>query len=231
MDQKATLVRYDHDALDRVVAAILFPAAQDAKADVVRAVAQLSHAAKADIVREYVGVRGNRRHKPGRALERAHYEFDLLINIGEFRDLQRHRVVTPDRQAYTTAHGYDANDAILAVPEIRAAYDANMEQADMLYRSVAAEFPNEAQYLVPFGFRVRYNIEINLRELYHWIELRTTEQGHPDYRLTSQQMYHALRAVHPQLVEGMRFVNLKPNPPMSRLRAEMRTARKKLANA
>ncbi len=116
----------------------------------------------------------------------------------------------------------------MAVPEIRAAYDANMEQAEALYRALAEEFPNEAQYLVPFGFRVRYNLEINLRELYHWIELRTTEQGHPDYRHTSQQMYHAVRQVHPLLVEGMKFVNLDPNPPMSRLRAEMRRARKRL---
>jgi thymidylate synthase ThyX len=228
---KATLVRYDKDAVEQVVAAILFPAAPDSKQHIARQVAQLSDEEKAAIVREYVGTRGNRRHKPGRAFERARYEFDLLINIGEYRDLQRHRVVSPDRQAYSTAHGYDTNPEIRAVPEIRAAYDANMEQAHALYRALVDEFPHEAQYVVPFGFRVRYNIEINLRELYHWIELRTTEQGHPDYRLTSQAMYHALRHVHPLLAEGMQFVNLKPNPPMSRLRAEMRSARKKMANA
>ncbi|OQY87441.1 MAG: hypothetical protein B6D41_11690, partial [Chloroflexi bacterium UTCFX4] len=79
-----------------------------------------------------------------------------------------------------------------------------------------------------YGYRVRYNIELNLRELYHWCELRTTEQGHPDYRLTSQQMYYAVRDAQPLLVEGMTFVNLNPNPPMSRLRAEMRRAKKKL---
>jgi thymidylate synthase ThyX len=227
---KATLLRYDRDAIDHVVAAILFPAATDAKREILRQVAELSPGEKAEIIRAYVGTRTNRRHKPGRAFERARYEFDLLINIGEYRDLQRHRVVTPDRQPFTTAHGYDTNAEIMAVPEIRAAYDANMEQSAALYCALSDEFPYEAQYIVPFGFRVRYNVEINLRELYHWIELRTTEQGHPDYRLTSQAMYHAVRAVHPLLVEGMRFVNLNPNPPMSRLRAEMRRARKKMAS-
>jgi thymidylate synthase ThyX len=226
---KAVLVHYDADAVEQVVAAILFPASTDSKSSVLRAVSQLSEDEIAEIIRDYIGTRGNRRHKPGRAFERAHYEFELLINIGEFRDLQRHRVVTPDRQAFTTAHGYETNEAIMAVPEIRAAYDANMEQADGLYRALAEEFPNEAQYLVPFGFRVRYNIEVNLRELYHWIELRTTEQGHPDYRLTSQQMYQAVRQIHPLLAEGVKFVNLNPNAPMSRLRAEMRRARKRLA--
>jgi thymidylate synthase ThyX len=227
--RKATLVRYDADAVNAVVGAILFSASDFPKDAVMARVQALSDAAKADIVRAYVGERKNRRHKPGRAFEHARYEFDLLINIGEFRDLQRHRVVTPDRQPYTTAHGYDTSEQIEAVPEIRAAYHAAMERADALYRALAREFPNEAQYVIPYGYRVRYNVELNLRELYHWCELRTAEQGHPDYRMTSQQMYYAARAVHPLLLEGMTFVNLNPNPPMSRLRAEMRSAKKRMS--
>lgn len=229
--EKVSLIRYDNDAVDAVVGAILFGAGDWEKAAIVERVRGLSDEEKAEIVRSYVGVRGNRRHKPGRAFEHARYEFDLLINIGEFRDLQRHRLLTPDRQAYTTAHGYDTSDQINAVPEIRDAYNANMERADRLFREVGDEYPNEAQYLIPYGYRVRYNIELNLRELYHWCELRTAEQGHPDYRLTSQQMYYAVRDVHPLLVEGMTFVNLNPNPPMSRLRAEMRSAKKRMASA
>lgn len=224
---KATLVHFSDDAIDQVVGAILFPATHLSKRGVMDQVKALSDAHKAEIVRAYVGTRSNRRHKPGRAFEHAHYEFDLLINIGEFRDLQRHRMVTPDRQSYTTAHGYDTNDEIRAVDDIRAIYEAAMENADSLYRALADAYPHEGQYIIPFGYRVRYNLEINLRELYHLIELRTAEQGHPDYRLTCQQMYNELKKVHPLLVEGMSFVNLKPNPPMSRLRAEMRNARKK----
>ncbi len=229
--EKVTLVRYDNDAVDAVVGAILFGAGDWGKCAVMERVRALSENDKVEIVRAYVGTRGNRRQKPGRAFEHARYEFDLLINIGEFRDLQRHRLVTPDRQAYTTAHGYDTSEQINAVTEIRDAYYENMERADTLYREIVDESPHEAQYLVPYGYRVRYNIEINLRELYHWCELRTTEQGHPDYRLTSQQMYYAVREIHPLLVEGMTFVNLNPNPPMSRLRAEMRSARKRLTTA
>jgi thymidylate synthase ThyX len=228
---KAMLVQYNADAVEQVVAAILFPASSDSKLNVLRAVGQMTPEEIAEVLRAYVGTRGNRRHKPGRAFERARYGFELLVNIGEYRDLQRHRVLTPDRQAFTTALGYDTNDAIMAVPEIRAAYDANMEQADALYRAAAEEFPNEAQYLVPFGYRIRYDIELNLRELYHLLELRTAEQGHPDYRLTCQQMFYAIQQVHPLLAEGMQFVNLNPDAPMSRLRAEMRSARKRLANA
>lgn len=225
---KVTLVRYDVDAVDAVVGAILFTASDLPKRVIMQRVATLSADEKQEIVRAYVGVRGNRRHKPGRAFEHARYEFDLLINIGEYRDLQRHRMLTPDRQRYTTAHGYDLSEQIRAVPEIRAAYEAGMERAAALERALADEYPNQAQYVVPLGYRVRYNIELNLRELYHWCELRTAEQGHPDYRLTSQQMYYAVRDAHPLLAQAMTFVNLDPNPPMSRLRAEMRNARKRL---
>ncbi len=228
---KVILHRYDADAVDAVVGAILFGASDLDKGAVMEHVRELAENEKIEIVRAYVGTRGNRRHKPGRAFEHARYEFDLLINIGEFRDLQRHRLVTPDRQAYTTAHGFDMSEQINAVPEIRDAYNANMERADILFREIAEEYPNEAQYLIPYGYRVRYNIELNLRELYHWCELRTTEQGHPDYRLTSQQMYYAVRDVQPLLVEGMTFVNLNPNPPMSRLRAEMRSAKKRMSGS
>lgn len=228
---KAALVRYDRDALDQIAGAILFSSADVSKREVMERVRGLREADKAAIVRGYLGTRGNRRHKPGRAFEHAHYEFELLINIGEYRDLQRHRLLTPDRQPYTTAHGYDTNDEIRAVPDIRAVYDAAMENAEVLYRALVDAYPNEAQYIVPFGYRVRYNIEINLRELYHLLELRTAEQGHPDYRLTCQQMYYELQKVHPLLVEGMTFVNLKPNPPMSRLRAEMRRAQKRIEDS
>ena len=221
---KVTLVRFDPGALDHVVAAILFPASEWPKHDINLRVAGLSLAEKEQIVRAYVGQRQNRRHKPGRAFERVVYEFDLLLNIGEFRDLQRHRMVSAERQHFTTAHGYDLNDDIRAVDSVRANYEQMMARVARLHDAMLADLPREAQYVVPFGYRVRYNVQLNLREAYHWIELRSTPQGHPDYRHTSQAMYHAIRAVHPLLVEPMTFVDLTPDIPIGRLRAEMRRA-------
>jgi thymidylate synthase ThyX len=87
--------------------------------------------------------------------------------------------------------------------------------------------PFEAQYVVPLGYRVRYNIRLNLREAYHLIELRSAPQGHPDYRHTSQEMFRAIQAVHPLLTAPMQFVDLTPDVPLGRLRAEMRHAQKK----
>ncbi|MCA1553594.1 MAG: FAD-dependent thymidylate synthase, partial [Chloroflexi bacterium] len=166
---------------------------------------------------------------PGRAFERALYEFDLLLNIGEFRDLQRHRVVSAERQAFSPAHGYDLNMDVTEVDEIRADYETMMARAAALHDAIARELPLAAQYVVPFGYRVRYNVQLNLREAYHWIELRSTPQGHPDYRRTSQEMFSAIQAVHPALVAPMQFVDMTPDVPIGRLRAEMRRARKRAA--
>lgn len=223
---KVTLVSYDSDALERVVSAILFPGSDQAKSEIVKRVESLGLEEKSSIICAYVGDRVNRRHKPGRAFEHARYEFDLLLNIGEYRDLQRHRMVTAERQAFTTQHGYTTNADIAAEPIIAAEYARGMELAARLYDQLSAVLPDEAQYVVPFGYRVRYNVELNLREAYHWLELRSAPQGHPDYRATCQEMFRAMQAVHPELVAPMKFMNLTPDVPLGRLRAEMRRAGK-----
>ena len=40
------------------------------------------------------------------------------------------------------------------------------------------------------------------------IELRTTAQGHPDYRYICQQMFKKINDIHPLLMKGMKFVDL-----------------------
>ena len=64
------------------------------------------------MLRAYVGERGNRRHRPGRAFERTAYRFDVLTDYGAFRDLQRHRLLTLEWQPLSTRHGYTEPDAL-----------------------------------------------------------------------------------------------------------------------
>jgi hypothetical protein len=40
------------------------------------------------------------------------------------------------------------------------------------------------------------------------IELRTTAQGHPDYRYICQKMFKKINDIHPLLMKGMKFVDL-----------------------
>ena len=68
--------------------------------------------------------------------------------------------------------------------------------------------PAEAQCAVNFAYKYPYFIKINLRELYHVIELCFTAQGHPDYRYICQQMFKKINDIHPLLMKGMKFVDL-----------------------
>ena len=82
--------------------------------------------------------------------------------------------------------------------------------------------PALAQYVVPLAFHVRWYFRANLREIYHLCELRTTPQGHPDYRWVAQEMFRRVAEVHPRLATYARFVDLGPGDELERRKSERR---------
>src|SRR5437879_11974928 len=82
--------------------------------------------------------------------------------------------------------------------------------------------PTLAQYIVPLGYRVRWYFRASLREIYHLCELRTTPQGHADYRWVAQEMFRRVAEVHPRLAAYARFVDLGPGDELERRKAERR---------
>ena len=74
---------------------------------------EMTSAEREAVLRERVGERGNRRHKPGRAFERTSYRFDIVTDYGAFRDLQRHRLLTIEWQLLSARHGYSMPDAMV----------------------------------------------------------------------------------------------------------------------
>src|SRR5260370_32084880 len=77
------------------------------------------------------------------------------------------------------------------------------------------------------GFRVRWYVRSNLREIYHLCELRTTPQGHPDYRLIAQEMFRRVQEVHPRLAGYARFVDLGPGDDLERRQPARRPEEKR----
>jgi len=217
---EVALVEYDPDAEAKTVAAILYPHS-DLPLGQVRALAgQLSADERLAIIRAYVGERGSRFHKPGRAFETPYYTFDLLADLGAYRDLQRHRILTQERQRFSVRHGYVTPPEI-AEYGLDRPYAAALERAAEAAETIANDLPEQSQYVVPLAFRVRWCITINLRAAYHLAELRSAPQGHPSYRQIAQAIYTHIRAVHPTLAEGMRFVDLSDYA-LERLDAERR---------
>ena len=101
-----------------------------------------------------------------------------------------------------------------------------MTQAADLYDQIYPDHPYEAQYVVPFAYRVRWYMKMNLRELVHIAELRTMPQGHSDYRSMAQEICRKVEAVHPTLLRYAKFIDRKEYH-LGRLQSEMRTEYKK----
>ena len=203
-----TLVDFDPDAEEKLLTAMLYPVVDLPEDQVQARVRRMSAGERASVVQAYVGDRTNRRHKPGRALERVSYRFDVLSDYGAFRDLQRHRMLTIEWQRLSPRHGYVVPEAVIdAGCDTR--FDDAMARSAALHDALVDELPEQAAYAIALAFRLRYSIQMNAREAMHMIELRTTPAGHPEYRRICQEMHRLIaeQAGHPAVAAMMSFVD------------------------
>ena len=172
----------------------------------------------------YMGERLNRRHKPGRALEKAHYAWDLVCDYGIFRDLQRHRMVDDMQwQLLTPRYGYEVPKLVedAGLTEI---FEQCFDLSLGLYSALQqAGYDLEAQYATLLGHKMRWKVTYNAREAFHLHEIRTSPQGHPGYRKLVQQMHEKLAEYHPMIADAMIFVNKGEDAALTRLAAERYT--------
>ena len=231
-DDVVELVDFDPDGETKVVAAMLYPHTSLPERAVEARVRAMSVAERLEVVRAYCGDRRNRRHRPGRALERTDYRFDVLSDYGAFRDLQRHRMLTIEWQPLSTRHGYVRPEAVAAAGA-QDGFDSAMERSARLYEVLAQEQPDQAGYAVALAYRVRYSMQMNAREAMHVVELRTTPQGHPAYRRVCQQMHRLIaeEAGHVAVAEMMSFANHDADSDLGRLDTERRAASRREAKS
>jgi len=203
-----SLVDFDPGAEDDLLAAMVYPHLQLPEDQILARVRTLSAEERQRVVDAYVGERRNRRHKPGRGLERVSYRFDVLSDYGAFRDLQRHRMLTIQWQALGPQHGYVLPPEVVDAGAGDAFSDA-MERSANLHDALLPMFAAQAPYAVALGYNVRYSIDMNAREAMHLIELRSGPAGHPSYRQVAQQMHRLIaeEAGHPLVAAMMSFVD------------------------
>jgi thymidylate synthase ThyX len=222
------LVDFDPDAEHKMIAAMLYPYTRLPERQLLDRVAAMPAEDRLAVVRAYAGERVNRRHKPGRALERVHYRFDVLADYGAFRDLQRHRLLSIEWQPLSPAHGYTRPEAV-DLAGLAGEFDTAMARSAGLYHDLASRHPVEAAYAVCLAYKVRFVLDLNAREAMHLIELRSTPQGHPAYRVVAQEMHRLIaeEAGHRAVAEMMRHVDYSPEPALERLDAERRAERRR----
>jgi len=139
-----------------------------------------------------------------------HFRFDILMDIGGFRDMHRHRRCVQIVQEYTTAHGYD-EPVEIADAGLERRYQAAMEGARNTVAPLAttADAEQQSQYLIPLAFRKRTLFKMDLAEAIYISELRTGAAGHFSYRNVAYAMYEAVAQKYPALAKYFRITDVR----------------------
>lgn len=229
MEHGVRLISYDPDAIVKVAAALLFANSDKGLDDLYKYCQELPEEELERILDAACSSRENRRHKSPRALEHVFFSMEILSDFGIYRDLHRHRMLTQERQLLTCDYGYFSPQEIKGM-DIEADYHAAMQKAKETYDIIATELPEEAQYVVPMAYNVRWYFHANLRALQWLCELRSQPAGHPNYRYVSQRMASEVCRVFPAFERFFKFVNYDGYD-LGRLGQEQRKVEKEQVNS
>ncbi|HEY5058639.1 MAG TPA: FAD-dependent thymidylate synthase [Gaiellaceae bacterium] len=211
-----------HGTEAELLAALLYESSAAGEDEALRAVGALTGEERVALLRELVGTRENRRHRPGRGFETVRYRFEIVSDYGAFRDLQRHRLLTCQWQRLTPGLGADVPHELVAAGlggEYERALDVSRGEYERLRGAGLVE---EAPYALCLAYRIRYVLELDAREALHLIELRSGREGHPSYRAVAHEMRRAIAEVHPNVAAAMSFVDDSTEERLERMLSEMR---------
>jgi thymidylate synthase ThyX len=145
--------------------------------------------------------------------------FDILMDIGGFRDMHRHRRCVQIIQGFTALHGCEIPDCgdlepgvdLLAeagiLDEFKGALDGAHAASARIAASNAPEAAQSALYLLPLATRIRSLFKMDFAEAQYISELRSAPAGHFSYRRIAWEMYKALERQHPALAKHIRVTD------------------------
>ncbi len=218
------LIEFDKEDPAKVAGALLFSCSRGGLSELQNYCRGLPEEEIGRILEAGCSARENRRHKSPRALEHASFTFEILADFGIYRDLQRHRMLTQERQLLSCEYGYYTPPEILNT-EMEPIYVEAMDRAKTAYDTIAAGLPEEAQYVVPMAYNIHWYFHVNLRSLQWLCELRSQAAGHPTYRKLAQEMARQVSLVLPSFERFFKFVDFSGYE-LGRLSAEIRQEEK-----
>lgn len=201
------LVSFDDESPVKVAAALLYENSDRGLEELQEYCKQLPSERIDEILNAAGGARENRRHKSPRALEHAEFTFEIVGDYGSYRDLQRHRMLTQERQLLSCDYGYYIPSEIKGT-EFEEKYCEALDRAKEAYDKIAAAgLAEEGQYIVPMAYNIRWYYKVNLRSLQWLCELRSVPQGHPTYRYIAQEIAKQVVEKFPQFERFLQFVD------------------------
>lgn len=196
------LVEYDAESEVKILAGIIFQQIHGGWTMALEQAKRLSEADRRNLMERYLKGRSARWQKVGRAFENAYLRFEIAMDIGSYRDLHRHRMMTQERQTFSTFHGYNVPLEIQQAG-LSAPFEEALDDADRLFHKIEPRDRDLAQYVVPLAYRMRFYQWQNFRQLFWEAELRTVSQGHPDYRFIEQEKYRLVQEKFPLIASFM----------------------------
>jgi thymidylate synthase ThyX len=203
------LLEADPEGETKVIAGMLYSSPNNHRSwsDNEAAVRAMTEPTRRQIIESYLEGREQRWQKVGRAFENSYVRFEITMNIGGWRDLQRHRMLSQQRQSFSCHHGYD-----LPIDLVEAGLDGEfrsaIEEAEVVFTAIEKHDPELAQYATTLAHRMRFVQLTNLRSCFWEMELRTIPEGHPDYRWIEQEKFRLLQKAFPLITEYM-HVNME----------------------
>ncbi len=214
------------ELLQLTLAVSLYPHSSHPLSQIMEIIRQLSYDNNSRLLDICTGNRANRRNRPGRGFEAGYpLTFDIQADFGAYRDLQRHRMLTQERQMLSPDLGNEIAEEVVTIGFKQRVQECYQRSAELHYKMKKQFSAELAQYAVLFGFRIRWMMGMNFREAMHLIELRTTPQGHPSYRKVCMQMMDAIKVQYPELASTIKFADYNEYY-WSRAESEARQRRK-----
>ena len=140
------------------------------------------------------------------------FRFDILMDIGGFRDMHRHRRCIQIEQEFTNLNGWDTPEE-LAAAGLADRYRKTMLLASDRYDWFSAlddsNAKQNAQYVLPLAYKKRTLFKMDFAEVLYIAELRTTPAGHRSYREVAYAMYEAVARRHPSLAKYFRVHDVR----------------------
>jgi len=193
LKEDVELSRPDNVAAD-IVATLLYPVTNWPYRALYEMVSRWSAAQRDEVIDVALQSR-TRRDELLRSFRGAPYVYDIVMDIGAYRDLHRHRRCQQFRQSFGTLFGFDTPAAIREAG-LQDDYEKLMRSA----ADAACRMPDTASdYMLPFATRARFLFKMDFSEAEYICRVRSGVKGHFSYRRIAWEMKEKMQQLEPAL--------------------------------
>lgn len=197
--EDCSLVRWEENGEERVLAAALYRYQHISYAQALAAIQAMNLEQKVALIKAILDL-PEKYDIPIRELEHTNVTFDILLDQGAYFELKRHRMMTQSAQELSTAWGY-ALPAWIVEAGLAEQYHQAMQQVINAYPMIEKELPGIGSYIIPNAFNRRVLLTLNMRSMLHLIKLRCAENAHFSIRRITGKMLQQLTSVYPSFAQ------------------------------